>query len=549
MLGRDVLGVVTIAFVFASVGCGPSSDDDDGPSLDADGSGDVGDVPDAGDAGELDASADAASDAGTDALGDPAEDADPVPISCVATELEYGRLVFEVTSPNASEAEVLVEFSRDGSTFEPANARIGNNPRSEATGTSIEWLWDSEVDGFPPCGSATVRVTADDGVASPTTCSITANICQVISGCRVVDALGTTAIGPTGVVPSYVPMLGGQPPPNGDIADANANATHFWDFDYVGVNEGAFNSTIQLTDESGANVGNPVVLMSAGMDYTTNDPDPVAPCRDADTFQVVLEATVDGELVDLADNAGGIDAGLTTVWASSDRNSISVSESGLLTAEAENTCQTIRWELGAGMSTDFELADDCRSGEFVACVDSGGIDTPTRAEWLPLGDVDANLPGMPSGPPAPQVGDVFGVTMVVNVEDSGVGAYSLRGMFQDELVIPAEDVDTRSVGGSTQPALGQPFAVSTVVAREVRWNDVDAFADTDGIFDISTLHLEALSAGDVLFRTVNEVIADGGACTIWVDDECMPYNSYMCNATPANGYATRGGTGLITIEE
>ncbi|MCP3979507.1 MAG: hypothetical protein GY716_09285 [bacterium] len=373
---------------------------------------------------------------------------------------------------------------------------------------------------------------------------------DVVTSTRAVDQLGTTAAGPTGVNPVALGGANGgagNPPASGNIADGAIFATNFWDFDYIELNEGAFNDTVQLTDASGANVGNPVVLFSAGHDYTGFDPDPVGPCDPVDTFQVVLEATIAGALFDVA--APSTPVGPTdvlTTWISSDPGVVSVSNGGLLTAVSENACTTISWSIAAADPALLEIEPSAQSGSFAACVDSGGVDTATRTIWLPFGDLDANLPGLPSGPPQPRAGENFGVTWIVNTGTAGLGALSARTEYMESVIDEDQGVDTRSVGGSPATSIGLPFAVNASVPGQTRWNDVDAFASASGIFPLFSQTYTATAAGTTTLLYQNEELADGAACTIWLDNPCMPFSASVCSQ-PGGGYPTIAGSGTITV--
>lgn len=374
-----------------------------------------------------------------------------------------------------------------------------------------------------------------------------------VAACRAVDTLGTTSAGATGVNPSYTNQNGDalNPPTSGNIADTNSFADHYWDFDYIGLNTGAFDDTVQLTDAAGAHVGNPVVLMGAGIDYSGVTDG--SRCGEADTFQVVLEANVAGTLVDVAAASTSVTtpAGTTTLrttWMSSDTGSVAVSAGGLLTAVAENACATITWAITSDDSATAEVAVTCATGTFVACVDSGGVDTTTRAAHLPVGDIDANLPGLPSGPPLPAVGGRVGITFVVNAGSSGIGAYSARTEYDEAFLAEDQSAGTLSIEGSSRSPLGSPFAVNASTPGQTRWNDVDAFATATGIIDISTQVFTVVASGTTYFRRVNEELADGSACNIWVTNPCMPFSTTVCpSSPPQGGYTTIPGSVSITI--
>jgi hypothetical protein len=300
-------------------------------------------------------------------------------------------------------------------------------------------------------------------------------------------------------------------------------------------------------------VGNPVVLFSAGQDYTGIDVDPVGPCNPQDTLQLVLEATLfspGGELMlDLAASSTPfLSAQLTTTWTSSDPGVVSVSADGLLQAEGENACATISWMLASTSPAVVVVPLARQSGAIVACVDSGGVDSVTRATWLPVGDVDANIPGGPSGAPFPGIGQEFGVTLIANSGAYGVGAYAAT-MLNDENVFVTTWTDLNGVGGSTQPGLGLPFAVGGGPRPWRRvWNDVDAFATTSGIFDLATVNYQVVGPGTGFVEYRNAEFADGMACNIWVRNPCMPFSSHVCPVPPPpGGYITIAGAGTATV--
>jgi hypothetical protein len=313
------------------------------------------------------------------------------------------------------------------------------------------------------------------------------------------------------------------------------------------VNQGEFNSIVNLTDVGGNNVGNPLVLYSAGHDYSALMDGGV--CNAVDSHQVQLEGSVNGATADYA--GGGMINGamITQTWMSGGAG-VLAGASGLMTAGLENTCETITWTL---MSSDPLLAivdPTCASGSFVACVDSAGIDVPTRATWLPIGDIDGNYSSLPSGPVMGGAGSVVGFTWIVNTGVNGVGAYAAQSQYDEMFIddsMAFSPPDTMSIGGSTQASLGGPFAVNTMNPGVTRWNDVDAFATHSGIFDISTQTFSNTGAGSSQIRYINEELADGSACNIWVTNPCMPFNSFVCPMPPpAGGYQTIAGTATIT---
>jgi hypothetical protein len=323
---------------------------------------------------------------------------------------------------------------------------------------------------------------------------------------------------------------------------------------------------VQLTDAGGNNVGNPVVLMSAGQDYTTwthpgpvdgpaagapygPDADPVAPCNAVDTFQVVLEGSLSGVIGDYAVASTPVGLGsLDTTWTSSDPGVVDVSVNGLLTAVTENACATITWAVTTSDPAEAQVDPTCATGDFVACVDSAGVDTASRGTFMPVGDLDANFPTLPSGPPLPGAGSNFGLTLMVSTGAAGIGAYALQINFDETVIDEDVGVDTSSIGGCSQASLSLPFAVNPSTANSVRWNDVDAFATHAGYFDISTVNFTQIGPGTVHISTWNEELADGSACNIWVTNTCMPYNSFVCPAPPPlGGYPSISATADVVV--
>jgi hypothetical protein len=224
---------------------------------------------------------------------------------------------------------------------------------------------------------------------------------------------------------------------------------------------------------------------------------------------------------------------------------VDVSPDGLLTAVRENACATITWSVTSTKPSVIALAPgvSCQ-GELVACVDAAGVDTATRATWLPVGDLDANVPGLPSGPPIPGIGGTFGYTILVSTGTSGIGAYACQINFDETVIAMNRATDTSGVGGCSQPSLSLPFAVG---GGGERWNDVDAFATHAGYFDLSTVNFDVLAAGTSHIVVWNEELADGWACTIWVSNPCMPFNSTVCGPIPLGGYPPIGTVAELVI--
>jgi len=483
------------------------------------------------------------------------------PPSCAVTGLGDTTVTFDLTDADSAAVDCTFEYSTDaGATYALATAGGGaTNPESRAPGVGLTWAWAGTTD-LPTCTTGVLmRITVDDGVLlanRPATCVSAAtdiNCVPTLTNCRAVEAVGTVATGPTGVVPSYL-AAAGAPPASGNIADNNPFATNFWDFDYVDLNAGPFNTTVQLTDAGGNNVGNPVVLMSAGQDYTTfthvgpesgpaagvpfgPDPDPTAPCSPVDTFQVVLEGSLSGVVGDYAVASTPVGtAFLNTTWTTSDPGMVDVSVNGLLTAVGENGCATITWAIASTDALEAVVAPTCTTGDFVACVDSAGVDTASRNTFMPVGDLDANIPGLPSGPALPGVGATFGFTIMVSTGTEGIGAYALGINFDETIIDHNSAVDIASIGGCSQANLGGPFAVNNTQLNAVRWNDVEAFGTHAGYFDISTVNFIQIAAGTTHVVVWNEELANAAAENIWTMNTCMPYNSYPPLPPPLGGY-------------
>jgi hypothetical protein len=168
---------------------------------------------------------------------------------------------------------------------------------------------------------------------------------------RAVHQLGTTAPPPTRTAPDWYD-------PEGDV---------------VGLNEGEFTEDVTL----GAG-GNPVVLFEVG-----------------ETFPVVLEATLHNP-TRVVDVSAAVNPEGTTTWTPLGPG-VSVSGDGVVTGLEPNQCTTVL----AVFTPTVGLPAATR---FAACVDLWGVDTVTRLAWLPPGQVDCGLVGLPSGPPVPPPG-------------------------------------------------------------------------------------------------------------------------------------------------
>jgi hypothetical protein len=280
------------------------------------------------------------------------------------------------------------------------------------------------------------------------------------------------------------------------------------------------------------------------------DPDPVGPCNAVDTFQVVLEGNLSGVIGDYAVASTPVGtASLDTTWTSSDPGVVDVSVNGLLTAVAENACATITWAIATTDPLQAIVDATCTTGSFAACVDSAGVDTASRGTFMPEGDLDANLPTLPSGPPMPGVGGNFGITIFVSTGAAGVGAYAFQANYDETIINEDAGVDTSGVGGSSVGgALSFPIAVNPSPVDGIRWNGFDAFAGNSGYFDFNTIAMTQVASGAVHLAIWNEELADGSACNIWVTNTCMPYNSFVCPAPPPlGGYPSISATADIMV--
>jgi len=266
---------------------------------------------------------------------------------------------------------------------------------------------------------------------------------------RAVDVLATTAVVPTRSVP-----LPGNP--EGDV---------------IGLNQGRFNDVVTL----GAG-GNPVVLFEPGQ-----------------TFQVVLEATLLFPLRVVDVTAPVNPEGVTSYLSSSP--SMTVSAGGLITAIEPNRCSTIDAVFtpttGAPLSTSF-----------LACLDLHGVDQATRAIWLPEGEVDAGLAGLPSGPPAPPAGGAFTHYYVMN-GGAGAGFMGLHlELAWDPNVLRAVSISgtTPPVAiSSSEPAIDSPL-LSLFDNPAGRFHGIvttNLGLMAPPIFDLVGVHWEVVGAGPV----------------------------------------------------
>lgn len=476
--------------------------------------------------------------------------------SCVVNTVSSTSIGFTTTDADSALLTVTVEFSvNGGATFAVATPSAGTNPLTVAPGAGM-FPWMSSTD-IPTCTMGVIiRLTVTDGVAlpnRPATCSSVptdVNCIPVASACRAVDALGTASTGPTGVNPAGTVANGGagNPPASGNIADTANTATNYWNFDYTGENTGPFNTTRQMTDAGGNNVGNPVLLGSAGHDYTAVMDGGV--CNAVATFDPVLEANIDGVLTDISNNMNPfMGATITTTWLSSDAGNVTVSADGLLTAVAENSCSTISWAVMSSNPAVVTIDPTCAGGSFVCCVESGGWDTVSRGMFLPMGDYDTTIPGMPTGMPVPGVGSNVGATYVVNTGTDVVAACQSRTNYMEAVIADAVTVDVDSIGGSTRNQIGDPFATNPTMPGETVWNDVNTVAANPfGIFDMASQTFTVMGSGTSSLTFQNEELANPMACNIWVQNPCMPFNSFVCpTPPPPGGYQTIAGSGFVVV--
>jgi hypothetical protein len=255
--------------------------------------------------------------------------------------------------------------------------------------------------------------------------------------------------------------------------------------DWAPLNQGVFNDTISLPAG-----GNPVIFTSLA----------------APPFQVVLQATCTAPplAVDVA-SASGAD-GTTAYTVLSGAGAVLISADGLLSPQAANACAIVRATFTPG---GVSLLGAPRSVDFAACVDLGGIDGVTRAVDLPLGSLDADIPGLPLGDPLVGPGGSLSETCYVNAGAQTVGAYGVITSWDPTFLEVDITVGTQGVTGASDPQLAGPTAVNPAVPGELRTAHFTLGVGFTGVLDLYTAHFTVLGSGTTHLDYILDSLVSG----------------------------------------
>ena len=197
------------------------------------------------------------------------------------------------------------------------------------------------------------------------------------------------------------------------------------------INEGEFsgNTSLQMG-------GNPIIFTS-----TMGTP-----------FQVVVEGLWSSTPV-LSDVAPAMTAdGMTTYTTLSAGTFATIDANGLVSPVGGNGCDLFEAMFTPNGVTAFGMP---MTTQFAACVDLGGFDGLSRAGGtLPVGELDADVPGLPLGDPIPAAGGSFQETIYVNTGPTPVGAYQTTTTWDQARLSLDTMAGTMGYSGPSDPTAG-----------------------------------------------------------------------------------------------
>jgi hypothetical protein len=152
--------------------------------------------------------------------------------------------------------------------------------------------------------------------------------------------------------------------------------------------------------------------------------------------------------------------------------------------------------------------------QIAACTDLGGPDYEgDRRPHMLVGDVDAGIPGLPSGPPIPGSGGTVDVTFFTDAETSDLGAYSLDLQW-DPTVLEFVDIFTSPVVPNLVANTAQ---VGVTPLALLQWANFTPGMGLTGVVELETVRFTVLcSAGPCstpFYLTIDQ-LADLGPVNI-----------------------------------
>ena len=145
----------------------------------------------------------------------------------------------------------------------------------------------------------------------------------------------------------------------------------------------------------------------------------------------------------------------------------------------------------------------------------GIVASVPRAGRLAVGELDADLPGLPSGGAPAGVGSNFAVLVTVNTGGENLAANSVEARFDAAIL----DVDVTRPGtlmgvtGSSTSYAG-PTLTNPGIPGALSFNHFHLGPPVSGVFDLAELHFLVTAAGASSFETCIDVLGNDMATAI-----------------------------------